>query len=198
MSVKERGVLLGSLAAGLLASACCIGPLVLGVLGLGSLGLGAALAPLRPWFLAATAVLLAVGFYLAYRPLPAPGCVPGEACAIPASRRTQRVTLWIVTALAVGLAAYPAGAARLAAARRSAAVVPAGGAEVVLDVQGMTCSGCAAEVEHELRQVRGVVAAEVSFERKQARVRLSSPSPAAGALVEAVEKAGYRATAASR
>ncbi len=60
--MKDRSVLVGSLLAGVLASACCIGPLVLGVLGLGSLGLGAALEPYRPWFLGLTAVFLALGF----------------------------------------------------------------------------------------------------------------------------------------
>lgn len=36
--MKDRPILFGSLAAGLLASACCIGPLILGAIGLGSLG----------------------------------------------------------------------------------------------------------------------------------------------------------------
>src|SRR5213593_3812439 len=105
--MKERTALVGSLIAGLFASACCIGPLVLGAVGLGSLGLATALAPLRPWFLGLTAALLGVGFYFAYRSPPADACAADGGCAKPASRRSQRAALWVVTALTLALATYP-------------------------------------------------------------------------------------------
>ncbi len=194
--MKDRSILAGSLVAGLLASACCIGPLVLGVLGLGSLGFAAALAPLRPWFLRFTAVLLAVGFYFAYRPPPAEACAQGQACARPASRTKQRIALWVVTALAVALASYPTWGARLTAARASAAAGQPEHAVVVLDVQGMTCTACAGEIERELRQVPGVVRADVSFEQRRAEIALSTAHPKVEPLIAAVEKAGYHATVA--
>ncbi|MBI5711729.1 MAG: cation transporter [Candidatus Eisenbacteria bacterium] len=192
--MKDRSVLAGSLVAGLLASACCIGPLVLGVLGLGSLGFAAALAPLRPWFLGLTAVLLAIGFYFAYRPQPAEACAPGRACAKPASRTRQRIALWVVTALAVALATYPGWGARLTASRASSAAGQFENAVVVLDVQGMTCTACAGEIERELRQVPGVVRADVSFEQRRAEIALSTVRPKVQPLIAAIEKAGYRAT----
>ena len=105
--------LAGSLVAGFLASACCIGPVILGAAGLGTLGLAAALEPFRPWFLALTAMLLVIGFYSAYRPLPAEACGPEGACARPESRRAQRIVLWIVALLAIGLATYPNWSAAL-------------------------------------------------------------------------------------
>ncbi len=196
--MKDRSVLVGSLVAGLLASACCIGPLALGVLGLGSLGFAAALAPLRPWFLGLTAVLLAIGFYFAYRPQPAEACAPGQACAKPASRTRQRIALWVVTALAVTLATYPSWGARLTAAPSSAAAGRPEDAVVVLEVQGMTCTACAGEIERELRQVPGVVRADVSFEQRRAEIALSSAHPKVEPLIAAVEKAGYHATAAAQ
>lgn len=192
--MKDRSVLVGSLVAGLLASACCIGPLVLGALGLGALGFAAALAPLRPWFLGFTVVLLAIGFYFAYRPQPAEACAAGQACAKTASRRGQRVALWVVTALAVALATYPGWGARLTAARASTAVLQPEHAAVVLDVQGMTCTACAGEIERELRQVPGVVRADVSFDQRRAEIALSTATPKIEPLIRAVEKAGYHAT----
>ncbi len=205
--MKDRGVLLGSLAAGLLASACCIGPLILGAAGLGSLGFAAALAPYRPWFLGLTAVLLGIGFYLAYRPQPAAACGPDGACSVPARRRNQRIVLWTIAVLAVGLATYPYwGAAAVNA--RSASVpmsvgratqpaAPAGSEVVTLDVSGMTCSACAGEIEARLRQVPGVASADVSFQQSRATVRVVTPTPSMQALVSAVEEAGYHATPAA-
>src|SRR5438093_2166377 len=115
--MKERNALAGSLIAGLLASICCIGPLVLGAVGLGSLGFAAALAPLRPWFLGLTGVLIVIGFFLAYGPQRPDACAPAEACANPAIRRNQRLALWAVTLVAMALATYPGWAARLALPR---------------------------------------------------------------------------------
>ena len=105
--MKEPSALAGSLVAGLLASACCIGPLVLGALGLGSLGFASALAPLRPWLLGLTALCIASGFYLAYRPEQV--CATDDTCVRPASRRNQRVILWVVTMLTVAVVVVNTG-----------------------------------------------------------------------------------------
>ena len=190
--MKERSALAGSLIAGLLASACCIGPLVLSALGLGSLGFASVLAPLRPWLLGLTAALIFVGFYFAYRPENT--CAPDGSCVRPPSRKSQRVTLWIVTALALAVASYPTWGARRAVSRASAARSEAAKAIVVLNVEGMTCTGCETEIEHELAAVPGVIAAKVNYERGRAEVRVASAGTSVEPLIAAVEKAGYRAS----
>jgi Cu+-exporting ATPase len=58
----------------------------------------------------------------------------------------------------------------------------------------MTCTACEGEIERELVKVPGVVGAAVSFERKQAQVRVVIP-PRAEPLIAAVERAGYHARA---
>jgi copper chaperone CopZ len=191
--VKERSALAGSLIAGLLTSICCIGPLVLGAIGLGSLGFASVLAPLRPWFLGLTGLLIAFGFYLAYRPQKTE-CAPGEACATPVSRRGQRVALWCVAFLAVAVATYPSWGSRLIRRSTAEASVATATRVVTLDVQGMTCSACEAEIETELRRVPGVAAARVSFERRRADVYVAGASVAPQQLIAAVQKAGYRAS----
>ena len=193
--MKDRSALVGSLVAGLLASACCIGPLLLGAVGLGSSGLAAAFAPLRPWFLGLTAALIAVGYFLAYRPLTGASC---EACAKPASRTAQRVTLWLVTVLTAALATYPSWGARLTVASKPSPPVQRAGSLVILAVRGMTCAGCEGEIERELRQVPGVVQAHASFRQNRAEVRVALPPPNVESLIAAVEKAGYRASPADR
>jgi len=192
--VKERNALAGSLIAGLLSSICCIGPLVLGAVGLGSLGIASALAPLRPWFLGLTAVLIAAGFYLAYRPQSAETCTPGDACATPVSRRGQRLVVWFVTFFAVALATYPSWGARASKPTTTSSMVPAAPGVITLDVQGMTCAACEGEIERELVKVPGVVSATVSFEKKRAEVGVASMPAKANLLIAAVERSGYHAT----
>jgi len=34
-------------------------------------------------------------------------CAPGDACAVPASRRNQRLIFWVVTVLLIALLTFP-------------------------------------------------------------------------------------------
>ena len=94
----------GIVAAALGASLCCVLPLAVALLGVGSAAAAAWLAPLRPYLLLLTFGLLGAAFYRDYRPRP---CAPGEACALPAARRRQRILLWSVALLALALMAFP-------------------------------------------------------------------------------------------
>ena len=61
--------------------------------------------PFRPFFVILTLVFLGLAFRKLY--LLPQVCVPGTPCANPDTRRRQRVTFWIVTALLGGLLAVP-------------------------------------------------------------------------------------------
>jgi mercuric ion transport protein len=110
---------LGGIGAAALASACCVGPIALSLIGAGTGALGAAtvaLVPYRPWFIAATVLLIGAAFYSAYRPIPTRApvrCEPNEtgggagvACS-PRSRRRARLVAWIAAVVATGLILFP-------------------------------------------------------------------------------------------
>ncbi len=84
---------------------CCAGPVVAVSLGVSGAGLSA-FEPYRPYFLAATAFFLVLGFWLLDREEKA-ACVPGKPCADPAVRRRMNVMLWIATIVAVIFATFP-------------------------------------------------------------------------------------------
>ena len=102
----------GAVVSGLLASVCCIGPLLLALLGIGGAGLLARFEVYRPIFTVATAALLGVGFWLAYRK---PKVVEGDACGCeyPRANRVGRALLWIAAVVAVVLWAFPYIAERI-------------------------------------------------------------------------------------
>lgn len=97
----------GAVASAIAASICCIGPLALALLGLGGGALLLKSAPYRPYLLVATALFLGAAFHLTYRRPPPEECAPGSACAQPASRKAQKIVLWIVTVIVVLAAAFP-------------------------------------------------------------------------------------------
>ena len=93
---------LGAVGAAFVASLCCTGPLLYVALGVGGAGLASTFEPLRPWFLALTALLLGLGFFSVYGPEP--------RCAdegFERKRRRQKAMLWIGTVVVLALAAFP-------------------------------------------------------------------------------------------
>lgn len=96
----------GGVTAAFASALCCAGPLIAISLGVSGAGIAARFEPLRPYFLAATALLLASGFWLLRREEKR-ACEPGTMCASPTARRNTRLALWLATALAAILATFP-------------------------------------------------------------------------------------------
>jgi len=97
----------GGIAAAFASALCCAGPLIAVSLGVSGAGIAARFEPLRPYFLVATAVFLAAGFWMLRREEQR-ACEPGTLCASPVARRNMRIMLWVATALAAILATFPA------------------------------------------------------------------------------------------
>ena len=103
--MKDKAFVSASVVAAVAASMCCILPIAFVLVGVGVAGAAAFFATWRPLLLAITFVLLAFGFYFAYRK-PRQACEPGFECELPAAKRTGRLWLWIATALVILFAAF--------------------------------------------------------------------------------------------
>lgn len=66
--------------------------------------------------------------------------------------------------------------------------------QVVIDVEGMTCSHCQKRVADALRALKGVKSAEVKLEEKQAVVSFLPARTGVAELEKAVADAGYTVT----
>ncbi|MCI0330337.1 MAG: cation transporter [candidate division Zixibacteria bacterium] len=181
----------GSILSGLVASACCIGPLVFSLLGFGSFGFAVALEKWRPLFMMVTFGFLGLAFFLTYRKREV-ACEDGT-CKVKTAGRTQKITLWTVAVFAVALAFYPQWGPALGIGATKAPVIQATQASqtVELGISGMTCEGCAQNVKNALVGVPGVVDAEVNWEEGKAVVKVSD-SVEKNRLKLAVEKSGYK------
>lgn len=103
---STRSLVAGGIAA-LVASVCCVGPLVLIMLGVGGAWVAnlTALEPYRPIFVGAALVFLGLAFRKLYL-VPA-ACAPGQACAVPVSRKRQRLMFWLVAIPVLALLTFP-------------------------------------------------------------------------------------------
>lgn len=196
--MNEKFLALGSTLAAFVASVCCLGPLVLGGLGLGAV-LVATFAPLRPYFLALSGVLLALGFYFVYRkPKSAEACA-GEVCA-PDSRprRAAKPLLWLATLAIAALAFFPLYGGRLVG-MSAAAPAPAAAPETIeLKISGMSCEVCAGVIQRKLLETPGVTAAEVDYPGGRATVTYDPSQINPARLIEVINATGYSASLANR
>jgi mercuric ion transport protein len=96
----------GSVISGILASACCLGPLLLAFLGISGAAFARLFEPLRPYLLVVTYALLGGAFYITYRPQ-AEACGPGAACAMPRANRLGKAVLWLAAIVVVLTTAFP-------------------------------------------------------------------------------------------
>jgi mercuric ion transport protein len=99
-------LLVGGLAA-ILASTCCLGPLVLVALGLSGAWIGN-LTLLEPYRLLFITGSLGALFFAGRRIFrPAHACEPGDACAVPRTRRVYKILFGIVSTLVLIALIYP-------------------------------------------------------------------------------------------
>lgn len=99
--------LVGAVVSGLLASACCVGPLLLVFLGIGSAGTLTALEPYRPYLMAMTFLFLGGAFYLVYRKPKNANFAADEACCKNGSRRVQKILLWVAALFSLVMLFFP-------------------------------------------------------------------------------------------
>jgi mercuric ion transport protein len=107
-SGTKSGTLALASIAGVLASACCIGPLVLASIGLGSIvaGVVATFEPLRPVFIVIALVALGFAGWKIYR-RPLAACEPGSTCVLPRTDRIYRTVFWVIALIVLALITFP-------------------------------------------------------------------------------------------
>src|SRR3954468_15529660 len=94
--IKEKSVVGGAVVAAFLASLCCIGPLLFVLLGVSAFGAATAFESARPYLLAGSVLLLALGYYWTYFRR-SEACAPNDACANKPIGRVNRLGLWIAS-----------------------------------------------------------------------------------------------------
>ncbi|MFQ5927225.1 MAG: mercuric transporter MerT family protein [Terriglobia bacterium] len=193
--MNEKFLALGSALAAFGASLCCLGPLALGGLGLGA-ALTATFAPLRPYFLAVSVALLALGFYFVYRKPKAAEACEGQVCAPDnRARRMAKPLLWLATLAVAALAFFPSYGARLLGTPAVGATTPFAQVETVeLSIGGMVCEACAGVVKNTLLETPGVAEAEVDYPAGRATVKYDPAQTDTARLIEAVNATGYTAS----
>lgn len=191
-NVKDNKVLIGSgLLLALTSSLCCIVP-VLALIG-GAGGMVSAFswaAPLRPYLLVATALVLGFSFYRAYRPQRKDDC----GCEEKKSALQSKAFLWVVAVISVLLSTFPyyAGAFERKTVSPPVAAAP-NMQQAVIHIRGMGCADCEGIVNRVLLQRKGVRDAHTSYAKGEAVVQYDPTQVSAAELGVAIQQGtGYQ------
>ena len=205
----EKIATAGTLISAFMASSCCWLPLVLLAVGVSGAGIAATLEEFRPYFMVVTFGFLGAAFYFTYRPkkLAADGgqdcCAPQATttadCCTPSSGRRfsmmalNKAMLWGVTVLAVAFLFFPGYVGAFLGGDGKTVTEDMNRAVIQLD--GMTCETCAANVINAVRKVPGVLAVEVDYAKSEAVVgsEFCCPIPKEQILT-AIKNAGFAVT----
>ena len=218
--MKESGekIFLGSaIVAAVASSLCCILPVVAVVFGLGAFSIASVFESLRPYLLVVVFLALAFGFYRTY--FRREKCGEGQACATKPIGRFNQMILWLATFAVLTVAAFPYYSGYIVSAldRQPAPTTEinqpnvltenvvnenkdeSAAAEsesqnrktIVIAVEGMTCEGCAAQLNVALKRLKGVIAAEANYPEKNVKVVYNPKQVTVERIKKAIYDAGY-------
>ncbi|SKA06635.1 Copper chaperone CopZ [Chitinophaga eiseniae] len=199
MSNEKNGkVLLGSgLLLAVTSSLCCIVPLLAIVGGTGgAVATFSWAAPLRPYLLGATVLILGFAFYQAYKPRQKDACgCPGEEKK---SGLQSKTFLWVITVMSVLLSTFPYYAKYFQPQQSGPQIIvnnSAGAEQAVLHIQGMSCEACEGHVNNALLQKKGVRKVNTFYGKGISIVEFDSTQISLKQLAATVEtETGYQVT----
>lgn len=181
---------LGSVAAAIAASLCCIGPLFAAFAGIGSIGAFSIFDTYRPYFIGLTVILLAVSLYRTYRKREAK-CEDGS-CRIETGGKWDKIAIWSATLVAAVAIAFPSVGEPLLAFTGSRGSTNGNSATVILRIEGMDSPMCAGGLEASLARIGGVQGARISLEKEEAVITYDPTIVEPGIFISVVKETGFR------
>lgn len=189
---RDNKVLLGSgILLAITSSLCCIVPLLAIV---GSTGSAVAAfswaAPLRPYLLGATVIILMIAFYRAYKPRKKDAC----GCEEKKGVMQSKTFLWIITIISGLLLTFPYYAKYLQQRTPQKLVTTNSNTQqVVLRISGMSCEACEDHVNNALSKMKGVQYVNTSYAKGETTVRFDSTAISLQQLANTiVNETGYK------
>lgn len=192
IKAKSNTRLLGSsILLALTSSLCCIAPLlaIFGAAG-GALSIFSWIAPLRPYLLGATVLVLALAFYRAYKPVKKDEC----GCDTRKGLMQSKAFLWIIAIISIGLSTFPYYEPYLQKeVKKHSASNRQNIQQTTFQIQGMSCAACEGHINSVLLQKKGIQTVTTSYAEATATIKFDSTEISTQQMADAIEKeAGYK------
>lgn len=197
-SVSNKWASAGMISA-LAASLCCIAPVVALIAGTSGIAANFSwIEPFRPFLIGITISLIGFAWYLNLKPSKQEkldfDCEEDEKKPFIQSR----AFLGIVSLFAGLMLAFPYYSHAFYPQKEITALEISQEKptqKLVLDIKGMTCSGCEAHVEQAAQKLEGIQKAKASYAKGKAEIEFDPAKTNPEKIIEAVKTTGYKITA---
>ncbi|CAN5661075.1 hypothetical protein BH20ACI4_BH20ACI4_14010 [soil metagenome] len=201
MKEASKNLFLGSaFVAAIVSSLCCILPVLSVALGIGAFGVASVFETLRPYLLIVAFLALGFAFYKTY--FRREECGEDKICATKLIGRINQIFLWVATIGIITFALFPFYTGFLVSAFGSDApetsnqVIVASENEaqnetVIIEVEGMTCEGCASHIDETLKKLKSVISAKASYKDKNVKVVYNPNQITLEKIKKAINEIGY-------
>lgn len=186
-----------SIVTALVSSLCCITPVLAIFAGSGSfISTFSWTEPLRPYLILLTFGLLGFAWFQKLKPKPELDC----ACEPEkkSSFLNSGLFLGLITVFVGLMLTFPYYASSLVANPKNESLSenPFQVNQVEFSIQGMTCSGCEALVEHELSKNQGIIKSTTSYQKGNTVIEFDPHKTSLPEIQSNLEKTGYIITQA--
>ena len=168
-------------------SICCGVPILLIALGLGGLSASSFLSQYHYFFTTVGILSLVYGVFVYWRNYHRRSCSCHSHCKT--SQRCAFCLLFFAFALQAGMAAYFWTTANASPAEYENAETLSEN-QLLFQLDGLHCPGCAAQMEHEALQLEGIESVDVVFSKKMMTLETTSTDVNLERLVEKLESFG--------
>ena len=175
------------------ASLCCITPVLALIAGSGSIAFSFSwIAPARPYMIGLTVAILGFAWYQKLKPQATDDC----GCAVDEKPEflQSKIFLLSVTLFAALMIAFPFySKAFFPKKEKTSVVVEKSNIRTVeLNIKGMSCEACEAEIDHEVNKLPGIIQSTVSYKNKNAVIQFDISKTTIKNITDAVNATGYK------
>lgn len=179
----------------LASSLCCIMPILAIVAGTSGLASTFSwLEPARPYFIGVSALFLGFAWYQKLKPQPVDTCGCSVEQKVPFMQ--TKSFLSIVTLASILLLSFPSYAHIFFPKMENKMIITPTSTiqKVAFMVEGMTCSACEEHVKSEVNKLKGIVEAQISYNKGSAVISFDTQNCAIDSIKKAIDATGYQAT----
>ncbi|PCJ96102.1 MAG: heavy metal transporter [Flavobacteriaceae bacterium] len=189
---SEKKLIGAGILAAITASICCVTPVL--ALIAGTSGIASTfswIAPLRPYLIALTVLVLGFAWYQKLKLQKEIDC----ACETDEKPKffQSKTFLGIVSVFAIAMLAFPyySGIFYSNPEKQIIVVDQLDLKTIEFKISGMTCAGCEEHIKHEVHQLNGIVSAKASYENENAIIEFDSSKTNVAEIELAISATGY-------
>ena len=175
------------------ASLCCITPVLALIAGSGSIASSFSwIEPARPYLIGITIAVLGFAWYQKLKSLPTDDC--GCAVDVKPNFLQSKTFLLIITLFSALMISFPSYAKAFFPKNEKAVIITEKSTiqTVELNIKGMSCEACEAEVNHEVNKLPGIIESTVSYKNRNAIIKFDASKTTIKEITGAINATGYK------